>query len=126
MLIARRSRRPALDCFLMNSHDPDIEAEISFLKTDEGGRKGYVGSGYRPQFFYRGEDHDAIQEFVDKERVYPGETVTVRLSLLHPELLCDHIRVDDLFEIREGLKTVGLGKITRILKLSENAAASNR
>jgi len=103
----------------MRGHDPDIEAEISFLKTDEGGRKGYVVSGYRPQFFYHGEDHDAIQEFVDKERVYPGETVKVRLSLLHPELLCNHIRVDDLFEIREGLKTVGLGKITRILAVGK-------
>ncbi len=110
----------------MHRHDPDIEAEITFLKTDEGGREGYALSGYRPQFFYRGEDHVAVQEFVDKDRVYPGETVTVRLSLLYPELLCDHICVNDRFEIREGLKTVGLGKITRILKLSENAAASNR
>ena len=110
----------------MYGRDPDVEAEITFLRTDEGGRKDYALSGYRPQFFYHGEDHDAVQEFVDKERVYPGETVTVRLSLLHPELLCDHICVNDRFEIREGLKTVGLGKITRILKLSENAAASNR
>lgn len=110
----------------MYGHDPDIEAEITFLKTDEGGRESYAVTGYRPQFFYRGEHLDAIQEFVDKERVYPGETVTVRLGLLHPDLLRDHIRVDDRFEIREGLKTVGFGKITRILNLLENAAASNR
>jgi translation elongation factor EF-Tu-like GTPase len=110
----------------MYGHDPDIEAEITFLKTDEGGRESYALSGYRPQFFYRGEDHVAVQEFVDKERVYPGETVTVRLDLLHPELLSDHIRLGDQFEIREGLRTVGLGKITRILNLLENAEASKR
>lgn len=107
-------------------HDPDFEAEITFLTTDEGGRKGYALSGYRPQFFYEGEDHDAIQEFVDKERVYPGETVTVQLHLLNPELLRDALRVNDHFQIREGLRTVGRGKVTRILKLEENAATSNR
>jgi translation elongation factor EF-Tu-like GTPase len=110
----------------MYSHDPDVEAEITFLRTDEGGRKGYVLTGYRPQFFYKGEDHVAVQEFVDKERVYPGETVRVRLYLLHPELLCDTLRVDDCFEIREGLRTVARGKITTILKLMENGAKPNR
>ncbi|MCM3874415.1 MAG: hypothetical protein ND895_27305 [Pyrinomonadaceae bacterium] len=110
----------------MYGHDPDIEVEITFLKTDEGGRRGYAVSGYRPQFFYHGEDHDAVQEFVDRERVYPGGTVTAQLQLLHPELLFDQIRVNETFEIREGFRTVGHGKITRILKLSENAATSNR
>ena len=35
----------------MHGHDPDVEAEITFLKTDEGGREGYVLSGYRPNSF---------------------------------------------------------------------------
>lgn len=105
---------------------PDVEAEISFLRTEEGGRQGFAVTGYRPQFYFNGEDHVAIQEFVDKERVYPGESVTARLYLLHPELLYRSIRVGDGFKIREGQRVVAQGKITRILDLLENAKLHNR
>jgi translation elongation factor EF-Tu-like GTPase len=110
----------------MSAHNPDVEAQIAFLRTEEGGRQSYVLSGYRPQFFYDGEDHVAIQEFVDKEKVYPGETVTVRLHFLHPEVLYKRIRVGESFQIREGARVVAHGKITRILSLIENAEIYNR
>ena len=43
-------------------HNSDVEAHITFLRTEEGGREKPVRTGYRPQFFYQGEDHDAIHE----------------------------------------------------------------
>jgi translation elongation factor EF-Tu-like GTPase len=107
-------------------HEPDVEAEVTFLRTEEGGRQGYVLSGYRPQFFYDGEDHVAVQEFPDKEKVYPGDTVAVLLHFLHPELLFNRIRVGDSFKILEGVVVVAHGKITRILYLVENAGIYNR
>ena len=39
----------------------DIEAEITFLTSEEGGKKLPVFSGYRPQFYYDGHDWDAVQ-----------------------------------------------------------------
>jgi translation elongation factor EF-Tu-like GTPase len=107
-------------------HSPDVEAQIIYLRSEEGGRQGYAVSGYRPQFFYDGEDHDAVQEFVDKDKVYPGDTVTTRLHFLHLELLFNRIRVGDSFQIREGVVVVGHGKITRILYLLKNAEIYNR
>jgi translation elongation factor EF-Tu-like GTPase len=105
----------------MNGTGPDVEAELTFLTTEEGGRQSFVLSGYRPQFFYGGEDHVAIQEFLGKERVYPGESVTIHVHLLHPELLYRRMRLGDSFTLREGLRVVAKGRITRILNLVENA-----
>ena len=118
--------RPAFGLLLFMNGKPDIEVEITFLRTEDGGRQNFALTGYRPQFFFNGEDHVAIQEFVDKERVYPGETVTARLYLLHPELLYRSIRVGDGFKLREGERVVALGKITRILNLLENAKLHSR
>ncbi len=36
------------------SYPPDIEAEITFVPTEQGGRKTPAFSGYRPQFYYDG------------------------------------------------------------------------
>ena len=112
--------------FMYAGHKPDVEAEITFLRTEEGGRQGYVSTGYRPQFYYEGEDHVAVQEFTDKEKVYPGDTVTAHLHFLHPELLFNRVRVGDSFKILEGKRVVAHGKITRILNLMENAGIYNR
>ena len=110
----------------MYGSKPDVEAELTFLRTQEGGRQGFAQSSYRPQFYYDGEDHDAVQEFVNMERVYPGDTVTARLRLLHPELLYHLLRVGDNFKIREGERVVAHGRISRILNLEENAETYSR
>ena len=75
----------------MHRPNPDVEAQITFLRTEEGGRQACALSGYRPQCFSSGEDHDSVREFIDKEKVYPGETVTVRLHFRRPELLKSEI-----------------------------------
>ena len=100
---------------------PDVEAVITFLETEEDGRQAPVSSGYRPQFFYRGEHHVAVQEFVGKEQVNPGEEVIARLHFLHPELLQNSLRVGGRFAVMEGDRIVARGSVTRILHLMENA-----
>jgi translation elongation factor EF-Tu-like GTPase len=51
------------------------EAEITFLRADEGGRSLPVWSGYRSQFYYDGSNWDAVQEYATNDGVQPGETV---------------------------------------------------
>ena len=101
-------------------HNSDVEAQITFLRTEEGGRDKSVRTGYRPQFFYQGEDYDAIHQYFDKEEVFPGETVIAHLHFLYPELLYDRLGPGEQFEIREGYRTVAKGTITRILDLGKN------
>ncbi len=99
----------------------DIEAEIYFLTTEEGGRKSYALNGYRPQFFYYGKDWDAPHEYPDVEKVNPGDTVRAFLGFLSPQEHVNKIHVGMEFLIREGSKTVGRGVVIKILALVESA-----
>ena len=102
-------------------HPKDIEAEIYYLTTKEGGRNTPVFSGYRGQFYYNGLDCDAPQEFPDMEEVKPGETVRAYLAFLSPQLHANNIHEGMEFLVREGAKTVGKGKVTKILELEASA-----
>ena len=98
----------------------DIEVVMTFLRTEEGGRKRSVWTGYRGQFYYQGRDWDATYTFVGL--VQPGDTVTAQIRLMSPHCHVGKIAVGTAFEIREGKRTVATGRVTKILHLEENAA----
>jgi hypothetical protein len=104
------------DTYKHKLRQPELEAEIYYLTEQEGGRKTAVGNGYRGQFYYNGKDWDAPQQFLDKEICNPGETVKVYLQTLSTDFHVGHFFVGQEFETREGAKTFGRGKITRILR----------
>jgi len=105
----------------------DIEVVMTFLRTEEGGKTRPAFSGYRPQFYYQGEDWDAQHTYIGVEKVNPGGTVTAQLKFLSPHNHVGKIAVGMEFLIREGKLTVATGRVTKILHLEENAAiAANR
>ena len=106
---------------VLGSGLPDIEAEISFLSAEEGGRKNCVYSGYRGQFFYEGHDWDADQQYPEVDEVLPGQLVRATIRFLSPENHLGRVVPGMPFEIREGSRTVGRGVVTKILHLRENA-----
>ncbi|NRA68688.1 MAG: hypothetical protein HRU19_29650 [Pseudobacteriovorax sp.] len=93
---------------------PEIEAEIYYLTEEEGGRKNPVFSGYRRQFYYDGNDFDAPQQFLDSDICQPGDSIRVVMQTFSPESHSGKLWVGKEFEVREGSKTVGRGKILRI------------
>jgi translation elongation factor EF-Tu-like GTPase len=99
----------------------DIEAELTFLPTNANGRRGPAFSGYRPQFFYDGEDWDAIQFYPDAEQANPGDTVKVQFAFLRPQYHVGKMVPGKMFLIREGQRVVGYGCVTKILALEESA-----
>ena len=99
----------------------DIEAEIYFLTPEEGGRKIPAFDDYRPQFYYNGNDWDARHIYPDVKQVNPGETVRAYLGFLSPKEHLGKVFVGMEFLIREGSRTVGKGKITKIIELEESA-----
>jgi translation elongation factor EF-Tu-like GTPase len=105
----------------MDTNLPDIEAVIVFLRTEDGGKTRPVRSGYRPQFYYDGEDWDAEHKYPGVEQVMPGDTVTATLTFTRPHLHLGRVRVGTEFLLREGAKTVGSGRVTRLLNLAQNA-----
>ena len=103
------------------AYPPDIEAEIEFVPTDQGGRARPAFSGYRAQFYYGGHDWDVLQEYPDVESVLPGQTARVLLRFLSPEAHVGRIFPDMEFQLREGSRVVARGRITKILHLEESA-----
>jgi len=94
----------------------DIEAEIRFLTTDAGGRRTPVMSGYRPNHDFGIPDmmNDAQHEYIDKDRVFPGEPVNARLWFLRPDFQIGRLYIGMPFTVQEGARLVGNGKITRV------------
>jgi translation elongation factor EF-Tu-like GTPase len=99
----------------------DIEAEIYFLTSAEGGRNKPAFNDYRPQFFYDGHDWDARHLYPDVKQVNPGETVRAYLGFLSPQEHYGKVYVGMEFLIREGSRTVAKGKITSIPELEQSA-----
>lgn len=103
-----------VDTFKLSS--PEIEAEIYYLSEGEGGRETPVGNGYRGQLYYNGKDWDAPQQFMNKVWCNPGETVRVQLQTLSSEYHVGQIKQGMEIETREGSKTVGRGKVLKVLR----------
>jgi elongation factor Tu len=91
-----------------------FEAEVYVLKKEEGGRHNPFFSGYRPQFFFRTADvTGAICLPEGVEMCMPGDRATFTVSLAPDKPIA--MDTDLRFAIREGSKTVGSGRVTRIL-----------
>ena len=97
--------------------EPDFVAKVTYLTTDEGGRKGYAASGYRPHVKFNGRKEltSGEQLFVDKEKVFPGETVTAEIRIVSPHLFENYLFVGQHFEIGEGPNVVGHGEVLEII-----------
>jgi translation elongation factor EF-Tu-like GTPase len=102
----------------------DIEAEITFIPTEHGGRSGPAFNDYRPQFYYAGHDWDAPQEFPDVHQVNPGDTVRAFLCFLSPHEHVGKVKPGMPFLVREGTKIVAYGSVTRLIDLEASAAAA--
>lgn len=100
----------------------DIRAEVTLLRTEEGGLHGPVRSVYfRPQVWYDGLDWDAVLDFSPVERAMPGQTMTTCIAFLSPECHVDKLPVGKEFLVRLGQRVIGRGVVTAILNLENNA-----
>ena len=90
-----------------------IEAEVSILTKEEGGRHTPVFKGYRPQFYFRTTDVTGAVELPEgTEMVMPGDNVQMVVELIAPIAMEDGLR----FAIREGGRTVGAGVVAKIIE----------
>ena len=105
----------------MSTPSCDVEAIVTYLPTEHGGKSKPVTSGYRPQFYYAGQDYDALHTYPDVSSVAPGESARVFLTFLHPELHVGKVCPGTPFLIREGQKVCGYGTVTRVVDLQVSA-----
>jgi elongation factor Tu len=91
----------------------DFEAQVYVLAKEEGGRHTPFLNGYRPQFYFRTTDVTGAIKLPDGvEMVMPGDNVTMSVELIAPIAMEEGLR----FAIREGGRTVGAGRVTKVLK----------
>jgi elongation factor Tu len=91
----------------------NFEANVYVLKKEEGGRHKPFFTNYRPQFYFRTTDvTGSINLPEGTEMVMPGDTTEMTVELGKPIAMVEGLR----FAIREGGRTVGSGRVIKILK----------
>jgi elongation factor Tu len=91
----------------------EFEAQVYILSKDEGGRHTPFFNNYRPQFYFRTTDVTGVVTLPEgTEMVMPGDNTEMSVELIQPIAMEEGLR----FAIREGGRTVGAGRVTKINK----------
>jgi elongation factor Tu len=91
----------------------EFDASAYILSKDEGGRHTPFFNNYRPQFYFRTTDVTGVVTLPEgTEMVMPGDNTEMAVTLIQPIAMEDGLR----FAIREGGRTVGAGRVTKIKK----------
>jgi len=91
----------------------EFSASAYILSKDEGGRHTPFFNNYRPQFYFRTTDVTGVVTLPSgTEMVMPGDNTEMNVVLIQPVAMEEGLR----FAIREGGRTVGAGRVTKILK----------
>ena len=91
----------------------DFDAQVYILSKDEGGRHTPFFNNYRPQYYFRTTDVTGVVYLPDgKDMVMPGDNTDMRVELIQSIAMEEGLR----FAIREGGRTVGAGRVIKILK----------
>ena len=91
----------------------EFEAQVYILGKDEGGRHTPFFNNYRPQFYFRTTDVTGVVTLPEgTEMVMPGDNTTMKVDMIQPIAMEEGLR----FAIREGGRTVGAGRVVKIIK----------
>ena len=96
-----------------NTPHTEFDAQVYILSKEEGGRHTPFFQNYRPQFYFRTTDVTGVVTLPEgTEMVMPGDNTSMDVKLIQPIAMEDGLK----FAIREGGRTVGAGRVTKILK----------
>ncbi|TQL03363.1 elongation factor Tu [Cellulomonas sp. SLBN-39] len=91
----------------------EFEGQVYILAKDEGGRHNPFYGNYRPQFYFRTTDVTGVITLPEgTEMVMPGDNTEISVTLIQPIAMEEGLG----FAIREGGRTVGSGRVTKIVK----------
>jgi len=91
----------------------EFTAQVYVLSKEEGGRHTPFFNNYRPQFYFRTTDVTGeVQLPEGTEMAMPGDNTEMVVRLIQPVAMAEGLR----FAIREGGRTVGAGRVIKILK----------
>jgi elongation factor Tu len=91
----------------------EFTAQVYVLSKEEGGRHTPFFNNYRPQFYFRTTDVTGEVSLPEgTEMAMPGDNTEMTVKLIQPIAMNEGLR----FAIREGGRTVGAGRVIKILK----------
>jgi elongation factor Tu len=91
----------------------DFEARVYILSKEEGARHTPFFNNYRPQFYFRTTDVTGVVNLPEgTDMVMPGDNTDMSVQLIQPIAMEEELK----FAIREGGRTVGAGRVTKIIK----------
>ena len=91
----------------------EFDANVYILSKEEGGRHTPFYDNYRPQFYFRTTDVTGVVHLPEgTEMVMPGDNTEMKVDLIQPIAMEEGLK----FAIREGGRTVGAGRVTKIVK----------
>jgi elongation factor Tu len=91
----------------------NFEASVYILSKEEGGRHTPFFNNYRPQFYFRTTDVTGVVNLPEgTDMVMPGDNTDMTVALIQPIAMEEELK----FAIREGGRTVGAGRVTKIIK----------
>jgi hypothetical protein len=105
------------DKYEIDKKQADFIASLTYRTTEQGGRKTAAKSGYRPQvkFDFTEMQTSGQQTFIDREFVFPGDSVDAEIKILSVEFFANSLTEGMNFEFREGSTIIGTGKIKHII-----------
>ena len=117
-LLLRGTKREEVErgqvCIKPGAYTPHtkFEGSVYVLKKEEGGRHTPFMNNYRPQFYFRTTDVTGVVHLPEgTEMVMPGDNVEMSVELIQPVAMDEGLR----FAIREGSRTVGAGRVTKVI-----------
>ncbi len=94
---------------------PDIIASVKFYPTEKGGRKGPTPPvTFRCLSEFEGEKFDCALFLNESGPLAPGESATVPIKFLFPELVKPRLKVGSRFKLWE-MRTIAEGVVEQIL-----------
>ncbi len=90
-----------------------FEGVVYILTKEEGGRHTPFFNGYRPQFYFRTTDvTGSCMLLGGAEMVMPGDNVSLSIDLNTPVAMDEELK----FAIREGGRTIGSGRVVKVIE----------
>ena len=93
----------------------DIEAQVYFLSTDEGGRSTPAIIGYRPNHLVmKNYLTSGLHVYLDQDYVFPGHIARTGIAFITPEFYPNCLIEGMKINVQEASHVIGYAKVTKI------------
>jgi len=98
-----------------------VEATISLLSTEDGGKPQPITARYRPNHNFGSPENRSMfvgqVELHENEFLHPGESRDLLVRFLNVRGLAEKLFVGSQWRLQEGLRLVGTGRVKRIVSI---------